>query len=648
MSLELIQDWAVAAAPPPMLTVSQWADANRFLPQASGARGGRWRTHRTPYLRGIMDAVHEPGVQQIALRKAAQVGGSEALHNIIGFHIEHDPCPMLMVHPSDSVAEEWSKERLADMLRSTPTLDAVVRTRRQRRAAHQGESTLDFKMFPGGFLALGGANTPNTFARRAARIAMGDDVDRWPAVVGGSDREEGDPADLLINRVETFDDGLVIWVSTPTLKHGRIDTLFERGDRRQYHVRCPSCGREDWITWSDAAHFRVVWTENDPETARLACPDDELGGCGARLDEPTRRRMVADGIWKPTAVAQDPGLVSFHLPAMVTTLGQASLSRWASRWLTAVAKGKESTRVFINTTLAEGWEDRTAKMDPQTLYGRREPYGDGIEVPMRAVCLTAGVDVQENRFELQVTGWGFAGERWVVDVRRIPGDPKQHETRESLLEALTRKYAHATGHQLPILATCLDTGYATDEMYEFVLANQFRRIYATKGFAGRGGTPIVGKVSEKRSGRSGRPVPLYPINVDDAKADIMSSLALQVPPNATHGDGPNVMHFPIEHDSVNEEYFSQLTAERKETKYNKAKVATHIVWVKDRERNEALDMSVLCLAAFRLLNPNIRQMAEILASTPLPGATPPSSTPAPATPPPTARRVGRSSYLGGR
>lgn len=640
MSLELIQDWSGAATPPPLFTVSEWADANRFLPETSGARGARWRTDRTPYLRGIMDAVHEPGVQVIALRKAAQCGGSEGAHNILGYHIEHNPCPMLFVHPTDTVAAEWSKERLADMLRSTPALDAVVRTRRQRRNAHQGESTLDFKMFPGGFLAVGGANTPNTFARRAVRLALGDDVDRWPAVVG----EEGDPADLLRKRTTTFDDGLVIMISTPTLKNGRIDTLFERGDQRQYHVHCPFCGREDWITWSDAKHFRVVWQERDPDTARLKCPDDE---CGAELDEPMRRRMVDAGVWRPTAEAQDPGLISFHLPAMVTTLGQASLSAWVADWLTAVAKGKESTRVFINTTLAEGWEDRTAKMDPQSLYSRREDYGPGIEVPMRAVCLTAGVDVQENRFEMQVLGWGFAGERWVVDVRRIPGDPRQHETREALIEALQRKYAHASGHQLPILATCLDTGYATDEMYELVLAQQFRRLFATKGFGGRGGTPIVGKVVEKRSGKSARPVPLYPINVDDAKADIMSSLALLVPPKMNHGDGPNVTHFPLHlEEQVNEEYFSQLTAEHKETKYNKAKVATHIVWVQDRERNEALDMSVLCLAAFRVLNPNIRQMTEILASTPVPGAPEPNAPAVPSPAPRVARRVGRSGYLG--
>src|SRR5262249_3605442 len=159
---------------PPIFTISEWADAERMLPETSAAAGGKWRTSDAPYLRGIMDAPLEPGVRKIAVRKSAQVGGSEAINNIVGYFIEHDPCPMLLVQPTDKVAEEYSKERLGDMIRSTPALSAAV---------DENQSTLALKMFPGGFLVLGGANTPNTFARRAARIAIGDDVDRFPAVV---------------------------------------------------------------------------------------------------------------------------------------------------------------------------------------------------------------------------------------------------------------------------------------------------------------------------------------------------------------------------------------------------------------------------------------------------------------------------------
>jgi len=641
----LVADWAIAATPPPALTVSQWADRTRLLPESSGARGAKWRTDAVPYLRGIMDAVHEPGVQKIVVMKCHQVGCSEALHNVVGYFIEHDPCPMLFVHPTAGVAVEWSKERLADMIRSTPALASVVREKRMPRSAGgEDGSTLELKMFPGGFLALGGANTPNTFARRAVRVAIGDDVDRFPAVVG----EEGDPADLLHNRTTSFYDGLSIYVSTPTIKGSRIDTLYQRSDQRRFFVACLACGREDWVTWGDAAHFRVTFDARDPETARLECASLEHGGCGAHLYEPERRQMILeagrspDAGWRPTTVARDRGLIGFHVPAMVSTLGSVTLPTLVEKWLSARERGKESLRVFVNTALGEGWEDRTARMDSHALIARREDYGEGIEVPAAAVVLTAGVDVQSNRFELSVFGWGPASERWLVDHRVVPGDPKLPEMRVPLLEALSRKYQHASGHQLPIMATCIDTGYAAEEMYDFVLAYQARRIYATKGFAGKSGEPIVGKAAEKRTGRSIRPVRLYPLNVDDAKGDVMAGLSLAAP-------GPGYLHFPLHLETVHEEYFAQLCAEHRVTRYNASSVATHFVWVLDRDRNEALDCAVLALAAYKLLNPNVRQMAEALAvMPPVPPASPGSQL-SPAAPVASSpgRRVGRSAYLGG-
>lgn len=631
----LVSESSEPAAPPPDLTVSEWADLYRRLPETSAASGGRWRTDMTPYLRGFMDAVKEPGVRRLAAIKAAQIGGSEALHNIIGYFIQHDPCPMLMVHPSKEVAQEWSKERLEDMVRSTPELDAVVSEGKSRRGGRQAESTLTLKLFPNGYLALGGANTPNTFARRTVRLAMGDDVDRFPAVVG----DEGDPAELLENRTRTFYNGITVFVSTPTLVDGRIDTLFKRSDQRRYFVPCSSCGRMDWISWSDPKHFHVVFEAKDPSTARLQCPDEEHGGCGAQLTEAQRRSMIAAGEWRRTAVAKETGLVGFHMPAMLSTLGIVTLEYLVDRWLAARERGLESLRVFINTYLAEGWENRGARMNPQNLVARREDYGDEIEVPAAAVALTAGVDVQDDRFELQVMAWGPAMERWVVDVRTIPGNPKLSETRDALLEALSRKYRHACGADLPIHATCIDSGFATDQIYDFVLAHQHRKIYATKGIGGKSNEPIVMKPSERRHGRSARPVRLYPINVDDAKSDILAAIALPKP-------GPGYIHFPLHLDSVNDEYFAQLCAEHPETRYSRAGVATHIVWVKDRERNEALDSAVLCLAAFRILNPNIRQMLELLKaamSTPAPAPATPGVPPVAA--PGTRPRVGRSAYL---
>lgn len=630
----LVAKWVSVLEPPPELTVSEWAERHRMLPEASAARGGKWANATAPYLVGVMDAVTDPAVRVLAIEAAHQVGKTEALNNVVGYHIHHDPCSILMVLPTAAMAEAHSKERLADMIRSTPELAAVVRDKAQPRTqAQQSESTLSMKMFPGGYVMLGGANSPNAFRRVAIRLGVGDDVDSWPPVVG----EEGDPVDLLINRGTSFYDARTVFVSTPTLKGGRIDTLFTRSDRRRYFIPCPRCGRRDWITWNDPEHLRVGYDGEDPQTARLECPSQDHGGCGGRMIEPERRAMVAQGEWRATAQAQEPGLVGFHLPAMVSTLGDVTLPGLVAKWLSARARGKEPLRVFINTSLAEGWEDRGATIEPHTLLARRESYGEDVDVPAWAPCLTAGVDVQLDRFELEVIAWGPAGERAVVDWRAIPGDPKRPETQAALLEALGTRYRHATGHMLPVHAACIDSGYATEEVYDFVLAHQHRRIFATKGVAGRSGEPIVGKVSEKTYGRRSRPVRLYPINVDDAKAEILGALSIVAA-------GPGYFHFP---ERVDEDFFSQLCAEHRETRYNKAKVATHTVWVQDRERNEALDCAVLCLAALKLLNPNLRHMAEELAAAAPPNGDGGGGSPAPQPQArPQQRRTGRSGYLG--
>ncbi len=630
-ALEVLSGWNRFAVPPRLMTPSEWADEKRVLPETSAARGAKWRTSSVPYMRGVMDAVAEPGTRKIAIMKAAQISGSEVMHNIIGYFMDYDPCPMLLLHPTIAVAEEWSKDRLKDMIKSTPALSAIVTP----------GGTLTYIEFPAGYLAVGGANSPNSFARRSVRVALGDDVDRFPGVVG----DEGEPIDLLYNRTTTFDDPLGIFTSTPVFKGGRIDSLYERSDQRRYFVCCPRCHRWDWITWSDGRHFSVTWDERQSHTARVECPDEEHGGCGAQIFEPERRAIVGMGQWRPTAEPQEMGLLGFHVPALISTFTSVTLPYLVESWLSAQVAGKESVRVFITQKLAEGWEDKSAKMDPQGLLARLEHYGEDIEVPADAVAITAGIDVQENRFEVQVIAWGPAEERWVINAVAVPGDPRLDSTQGQLLQELNRKYTHASGVLLPVHATCIDSGFAAEEIYRFVLKHQsYRRIYATKGIAGKSGNPIILSTSEKRreggkkSKSANRPVDLHLINVDDAKRNVMSSLSQQV-------HGPSYYHLPAHLDSINEEFVAQLCAEHLEKVKNRRGIVTGEVWVQDRERNEALDTAVLCLAAYRKLNPNIRQMLDAL-----PKQRPTTETPAPAATQPAkrSRTIGKMNYGGGR
>jgi phage terminase large subunit GpA-like protein len=396
-------------------------------------------------------------------------------------------------------------------------------------------------------------------------------------------------------------------------------------------VECPACGRWDWIAWSDAAHWRVVFDQRDPETARLECP------CGERVYESKRAALVAGGEWRATAEPMERGLVGFHIPAMlspfVTTAGLVD------DFLAKRARGRESLRVFFSTSAADPMEDASDRVIPSALMSRREDYGDRVDVPAGACALTAGVDVQINRFMLLVLGWAENAERWVVDWQEIAGDPRQPDAWDALERALRGQYRHAAGGLLPIHVVGVDSGFATERVYDFAMRHP-RWVYATKGFAGRQGEPIVGRPMNPKDARIRRGVRPLPLNVDDAKKEIISTLGLA-------GAGPGAWHFPMRHAAIDEEFFAQLAAEHEETRYNKGGIATHTVWVQDRQDNHALDCGVIALAMSRRLGPAhwVELAARIGRATgaeapPPVVVAPPPGTPAPEPPrpqrPPTA------------
>lgn len=623
-----IADWFAPCVVAPPRTVSEWADQERVLPESSAARGARWKTSTAPYLAGVMDSVLEPDVRKIAVMAGAQVGKTESLLNVLGHSIASAPSPILYVAPTFADAEKVSKGRLAEMIRTTPALAAVVTDRRLPSKDKRAESTVLLKQFPGGFLALGGSNTPNTFAAISVRLAVGDDVDRWPVL-----EDEGDPVGLLLNRIRTFRDGRVLFVSTPTLTDGRIDGLYQRSDRRRYHVACPRCGHEDWISWSDQKHFRVGWDELEASTARLECP-----GCRAHIREPERRAMVSAGEWRPTTTPQEPGLVGFHVPSMLSPW--VTLPEMVGEFLGARRAGREGLRVFINTWLGEGWEDRdTPRIEPHALLSRREQYEH--DVPEAACVLTAGVDVQVDRLEVQVIGWAEQFERWVVDWTEIPGDPRRGEVWQGLVDLLDGKYQHASGHRLPVHAMAVDSGFLADEVYSFVLANQHRRVYAIKGESHGTAEPLVMRVSERRHGKKDpRPVRLHRLNVDAGKAELVSALTLQP-------GGPGTVHFG---DFLGEPYFVQLTAEHRERHYVRG-VARERWVLPEGARNEAFDTAVYARAAFDILSRNrhdalVQRTREYLEATPPVSVEPSGQSQAAPQAQPRRRRTYKSSLIG--
>ena len=322
--------------PPPDLTVSDWADAERRLSSESSAEPGIWRTDRAPYQRGIMDAVADETVREIWVMKSAQVGWTEILNNVIGYHIHQDPAPMLLVQPTLEMAEAWSKDRLAPMVRDTPALAERIADPRSRDSGN----TLLHKKFAGGHLTVAGANSPAGLASRPIRIVLFDEVDRYPASAG----TEGDPISLGKKRAATFWNRKVLAGSTPTIKgSSRIESGFESGDQRFYHVPCVHCGELQRLVWS-----QVRWPDGQPELAVYACV-----ACGAELTDADKPKMLRAGQW--VASRESRGIASFHISELYSPW-----STWADMAVAFVQAKKlpETLQTWINTSLGETFEER--------------------------------------------------------------------------------------------------------------------------------------------------------------------------------------------------------------------------------------------------------------------------------------------------
>lgn len=548
--------------------MSKWANEYRRLSVEASSEPGVWRTARAPYQQGIMDAVNDVATHTVVMMTSAQVGKTEIINNIIGYFIAQDPCPMLLLQPTLEMAEAWSKDRFAPMLRDTPVLRNKVKDPRTRDSSN----TLLRKQFAGGHITMAGANSPASLASRPVRIVLCDEVDRYPLSAGS----EGDPVNLAIKRTTTFFNRKCILVSTPTLKGAsRIETAYSHSDQRRYLVPCPHCKQEQILQW-----VNVKWEKENPKNAHYECTH-----CHVPIAHHHKAWMLQQGQWQASNEFQ--GTAGFHLSELYSpwvTWGQM-----AEHFL--AAKGElETLKTWVNTALGETWEVAGERVAHEQLLTRRIAYGP--KLPEGALVLTAGIDVQDDRIELQIDAWGEGFEKWVIDYQILYGSPAQASVWQQLDKHLQQEFKTEQGVPLKIASAFIDSGgHFTTEVYRYTKTRQFRRIFAIKGRS-TAAEPVVGFPHKLKSG-----VILYLIGTDTAKELLYSRLHIQQP-------GPGYCHF---HNRLPEEYFKQLTAEQRVLRQNKW------VWVlQTGRRNEVLDCSVYSLACVEALRPNFAALKKRL------------------------------------
>lgn len=599
---------AKSLRPLPNLTVSDWADQYRMLSSESSAEPGRWRTDRAPYQRAIMDAFTDLDVRRVVVMSCSQIGKSDIMNNVIGRFAHLAPAPILMIQPTVDMAQDYSKSRIAPMIRDTKVLRDIFQDVKSRESGN----TILSKLFPGGRLIMGGANSPAGLASRPIKILLADEVDRFPDSAG----TEGDPVDLAAKRMTTFWDRTMGLFSTPTnAGESRIEVEYTEGTQEEWQHQCPNCGEYHLLT-----HRNMVMDTETVKDGRKKehthvksvswrCPD-----CGFTFSENEMRRQPQK------YVAKNPTAIKNHVRSFFVNC-------WASPWISWTdvmqewvdAKGDpEREKVVVNTRFGEPYERARSYDNVDKLLARREPYN--AELPDGVLILTAAVDVQDNRLEYEIVGWGEDEECWGIKKGIILGAPDTAAVWRQLDEQLDREYHFADGTGLLVARTFIDSGgHYTSEVYNYSLMHLARQRFAVRGSSTMG-VPIIHKYS-KAQAYHGRTIPLVLIGTDSGKQYIMDRLAIDVP-------GPRYFHFPLdkpEQDAVNEVlwnrgydeiYFQGLTAEEKQPQKKNGRIVYRWVNIAKDHRNEPLDLRVYNLACLASISPDFSKLKTLMTGTP--------------------------------
>ena len=432
--------------PPEDITVSEWADKYRILDAKTSAMPGPWRTEQTPYLKGIMDEFNNYETEEIVYIKPTQVGGTECLQNMAGYIIQQDPAPTMIVYPTDKLAESISENRLQPMIKAAPTL--------KKRFLENESSKLELQ-FDGMYLTLAGSNSPSSLASKAIRFLFLDEVDKYP----GASKKEADPISLARERTKTFHNRKIFITSTPTLKTGHIWKAKEDADiEKHFFVPCPHCGEYIEFKWKQV-HFpkeEGMSLADRAEFASYVCQE-----CGCVITDQDKPNMLRLGEWR--TVKQNTKFVrkvAFWMNTLYSPF--VRFSEVVKEFLKS-KDDPEQLQNFVNSWLAEPWEDTKLKTNADLVMERQTEYEE-LVVPDWAKMLTGGVDVQENCLYWTIRAWGS----YLTSQNIAHGQAFSFQEVERVMNL---EYQMPDGTPMVVALALIDSGYNADLVYDFCVSN---------------------------------------------------------------------------------------------------------------------------------------------------------------------------------
>lgn len=556
-SLELLK-------PPEELTVSEWAGKYRFLDERSSSMPGKWKNEMTPYLVGIMDEFNNYQTEKIVFCKCTQLGGTEALNNMICFSVAQDPAPMMIVYPTSELADSVVEQRIKPMLK------ASKETKKHFKEKNSNKKELQFDNM---YISIVGSNSPSELASRPIRYLFLDEVDKYP----NESKKEADPISLAVERTKTFNNRKIYMCSTPTTRTGHIWEEKEKADiEKHYFVPCPHCGefielKFAQIRWPD--DNEKLSAADKAEFAQYICQE-----CGNVINDSDKMEMLQKGKWETVKEnTKFTKTVAFWINTLYSPFTR--FSQIAKAYLIA-KDDTEALHNFTNSWLAEPWEDTKLKTNAETVMERQTDLPEFV-VPEWTRLLTAGVDVQETSLYYIIRAWG----EYLTSQLVTRGQVTSFRDIERIMNL---EYMKPDGTVKLVDLCLIDSGDQTDEVYDFAAMNS-EWCLPSKGTSSMVNYFKLSSVNKTSSKAYGMTLAL----VDGGKYKDMIAGRMK----RENGTGSWMVF-----DGIDLEYCTQVTAEHKITeKGGGGKLRTRWVQKTSHADNHYLDCEVYGMAAADIL-----------------------------------------------
>lgn len=608
-TFRIIREGRRSIAPPKNISVSDWAEENRMLPE-NAYLPGKWMTINAPHTREIMDAGSDSEVKELTIMGSSQIAKTESVLNIVGRRMDVDPCDMMIMHPTDKDVRKFVDRKLDPMIDETPCLRKIVKSKKKKDGTMVEEKSTYRKKFIGGSLYVITGRSTSSTRSSTVKLTWDDDID---AIEIGHTKE-GDPCERLKKRSTVFEDRLNIHSSTPSREGlSRIQKYYNDSDGRHYFVKCPFCHHQqelipEQLYWEKERDMFKRTIGHYEETVKYKCINPE---CQKLITEGQRKEILRSGFWIKSRphIKHHAGFfiseVSSTLSSMESIARQITgakvdiiFDEKSGRGQLDISKAdKDKLESLFNTCFGRTFENVIGEeTDPVELMERIEDFIDikNIIVPKEVVLLTAFVDLQagmgnqEQRLEIKVMGWGVGEESWIIYLGKIPGDLQKKAVWKELDKFWERIWKRDDGVEMTIKIKLIDSGYLAQTVYDYVRGRRTEGIYASKGANKYGASLLQRKLSLVDKGRCR----LIIIGTQAAKQIMFDRF------NKIKEPGPGYTHFPK--CFCNAAYFKQLTAEVA-VRHTTELVDFYVYEKKDKlAANEAIDEYVGCYAAMKM------------------------------------------------